>query len=405
MNAEALVAAVRIDATTKGFPRLDVPVPLLEVADAGWTLDDLEPPVLAIRRSALEHNVDVMARYCAERGVGLAPHGKTTMAPQLWARQLDAGAWGVTAASAKQAAVMRACGVERIVVANEVTGRRSTDRLADEVAPGAEVLSYVDSLAGASALGERGAPLDVLVELGYVGGRTGVRTLELALEVARAAATSGSLSLRGVAGYEGTIGHDRSDATLGAVRAFVASLADLVERLDAEGLLPERPVVTAGGSLFFDVVADVLTERLAGADIVLRSGCYLTHDHGMYRAASPFSGTASAFRPALEAYGTVLSRPERALALVGLGKRDVPSDAGMPIPLEIRGGASLDGRAEVVELNDQHAYVRLDPDVELEAGAVVRMGISHPCTAFDRWRVLPVLDDDDRVIEAIATFF
>jgi D-serine deaminase-like pyridoxal phosphate-dependent protein len=163
--------------------------------------------------------------------------------------------------------------------------------------------------------------------------------------------------------------------------------------------------VTAGGSLFFVVVTDVLTERLEGVDVVLRSGCYLTHDHGMYEAASPFSGTAAAFRPALEAYGTVLSRPERALALVGLGKRDVPSDAGMPVPLEVHGGATLDGRAEVLELNDQHAYVRLDPDVELEPGDLIRMGISHPCTAFDRWRVLPVLDDRDRVVEAIATFF
>jgi D-serine deaminase-like pyridoxal phosphate-dependent protein len=405
MNAEALVAGVRIDATTKGFPGVPRPIPLLDVAAAGWTLEALEPPVLAIRRSALEHNVDVMARYCAEHGVGLAPHGKTTMAPQLWERQLAAGAWGITAASARQAAVMRASGVERIVIANEVTDAPAIARLARDVASGGEVLVYVDSLRGVALLEEAGAPLDVLVELGYPGGRTGARTVGTALEVARAVAASDRLALRGVAGYEGTIGHDRSDATLDAVRAFVASLAELVERSNAAGLLPSRPVVTAGGSLFFDVVTDVLTERLHGADVLLRSGCSLTHDHGMYEAASPFAGTESALRPALEAYGTVLSRPERGLALVGLGKRDVPSDAGMPVPIAVRGGASLEGRAEVRELNDQHAYVRLDPDVELEPGDVVRMGISHPCTAFDRWRVLPMLDDADRLVEAIATFF
>ena len=375
MNAEALVAGVRIDAATKGFPRVDGSVPLGEVAGAGWTLGDLEPPVLAIRRSALEHNLRVMARYCREHEVGLAPHGKTTMAPQLWERQLAAGAWGITAASARQAAVMRAAGVERVVIANEVTDAPSIARLARDVAPGGEVLTYVDSLRAVEQLAGAGSPLDVLVELGHPHGRTGARTFETAAEVARAVAGSETLSLRGVAGYEGTIGHDRSEQTLDAVRAFVGSLADLVERLDAENVLPPRPVVTAGGSLFFDVVTDVLTGRLQGAEVLLRSGCSLTHDHGMYEAASPFSGTASALRPALEAYGAVLSRPEPGLALVGLGKRDVPSDAGLPVPLAVRGGASLEGRAEVMQLNDQHAYIRLDPDVELEPGELVAMGI------------------------------
>jgi D-serine deaminase-like pyridoxal phosphate-dependent protein len=172
--------------------------------------------------------------------------------------------------------------------------------------------------------------------------------------------------------------------------------------------------VTAGGSLYFDLVA----ERLAAgwpsdADVwtVLRSGCYLTHDVGVYERGSPFAGAPPArrFRSAIEAWGVVLSCPEPGLALVGLGKRDVPSDLGHPRPLEARrrDGASLDlgGRAEITLLNDQHAYCRLDPDVELAEGDLVRCGISHPCTAFDRWRVIPVLDDDDRVVEAVATFF
>ena len=405
MNPAALVAGVAVDATTKGFPGVGRPVPVLEVGDAGWTLDDLEPPILAIRRSALEHNIDGMRRFCADRGLGLAPHGKTTMAPQLWERQLSAGAWGITAASAKQAAVMRACGVERIVIANEITDPPAIERLTRDIAPGADVLAYVDSRRGVERLAGAGVELEVFVELGYAGGRTGARTIDEAVEVARDVADSRTLVLRGVAGYEGTIGHDRSVPTLDAVRAFVSALADLVDRLDVERSLPARPIVTAGGSLFFDVVSDVLTERLGDAEIVLRSGCFLTHDHGMYEAASPFSGTAMAFRPALEAYGAVLSRPEPELALIGLGKRDVPSDAGMPVPLAVRGGPSLAGRAAVVALNDQHAFTRIDQDVELEPGDIVRMGISHPCTAFDRWRVLPMLDDADRVVEAVATFF
>lgn len=409
---------VVIDATTKGFPPVGEPVPLLEVGAQDWALADLQPPVLALRRSALEHNLALMTAFCERHGVALAPHGKTTMAPQLWRMQLDAGAWGITAATAVQARAMRAAGVPRILIANELTDPGSIGwAAADLEDPGNELICYVDSMRGIDLL-ERGLreagarlPLSVLVELGHPDGRTGCRDPDEAAEIARTAGRSGSLRLAGIAGYEGTIAHDRHPPSLEKVRAYLDVLGGLVTRLLDEGVLDAGPIVTAGGSLYFDLVAERLATAWAGALVLLRSGCYLTHDSGLYERSSPFAEREASgrFRPALEVWGAVLSRPEPELALLGLGRRDVPFDQGYPRPLLLRrsGGAteSIDGRLEITALNDQHAFCRVSEGVLVQEGDLVMSGISHPCTAFDRWRVIPVLDDHDRVVDAVATFF
>jgi D-serine deaminase-like pyridoxal phosphate-dependent protein len=114
------------------------------------------------------------------------------------------------------------------------------------------------------------------------------------------------------------------------------------------------------------------------------------------------------FEPALELWAHVLSRPEPGLALACAGRRDVAFDAGLPVPLRIRGRdgslrAARDMRA--VRLDDQHCYLELPAGAELAPGEMVCLGISHPCTTFDKWRVIPVVDDGYRVLDAIHTFF
>jgi D-serine deaminase-like pyridoxal phosphate-dependent protein len=413
-----------VDPTTKGFPAVAERVPVLDVGLQGWSLEDLVPPVLVLRESALRHNLALMASYCDRHGVELAPHGKTSMAPQLWDRQLGLGAWGLTAATAVQARVMRGAGVRRILVANELVDRASMDWAAAELAdPSVDLLCYVDSTRGVEILEGRlselapARPLRVLVELGYPGGRTGCRSTADALGVAERVRRSQRLELAGVAGYEGTICHDRSAACLEAVRAYLGRAREATAELVATGAFDDvdEVMVTAGGSIFFDLV----TEQLGGpwpaglrARVLLRSGCYLTHDSGLYERASPFASArdpGERFRPAIEVWGAVLSIPEPALAVVGLGRRDAPSDQGMPVPHTVRSASGraerVEGRLSVWDLNDQHAYCRLDLGLQLGVGDLVGFGISHPCTAFDRWRVIPVLDDDDRVVDAVATFF
>ena len=249
-----------------------------------------------------------------------------------------------------------------------------------------------------------GRPLPVLVEIGHAGGRTGCRTHEAALAVAKAAQATGTLTVAGVAGYEGTIagGEPEIAAFCRRLRAVAGALGD------GNG----RCIVTAGGSAYFDVVTRELTARGPGAtapvQVILRSGAYLTHDHGFYGTMSPAGrGAAGApvLRPALELWAQVLSRPEPGLALLGAGRRDVGFDMGLPVPVRVIGSAASTAGWAVTKLNDQHAYLRLDEAAALGPGDLVGLGISHPCTTLDKWRVLVVLNDDDLVIDMVHCFF
>jgi D-serine deaminase-like pyridoxal phosphate-dependent protein len=360
-------------------------------------------PLLVVRRSAVEANIATMTGYCRRHGMDFAPHAKTTMAPGLIAAQLRAGVWGMTVATPNQALVLRRLGVDRLLIANEILDPTVLRWLAAETAAGWQVYFQVDSLTGVAAAAATGGPLRVLVELGHAHGRTGVRTLDDLEAVARAAAASPGVELAGLTGYEGQL-HDQA-----AVDGFLDRMVDAFDRLVKAGLLPGRPIVSAGGSAWFDRVADRLGRLGTRAQLIMRSGATVTHDDGFYRERTPFVRVTGEgpLTAALEIWAQVLSVPEPGLAIVGLGKRDAPFDEGLPVPWEVRSAAgrmrSADG-LRVTKLNDHHTYVAVD-DVEIEPGALIRFGISHPCTAFDKWRDIPVVDDERRVVDVLHTYF
>lgn len=392
-------------------------------------LSDLQTPVLTIDRSALAHNTATMAGWAEAHGVLLAPHGKTTMAPALWRAVLDAGAWGLTFATPWQAQVGRAAGVQRILLANELVDPVAMRWLARELErdPLFEFICWVDSVEGVRALeglaATSGMPrrLDVLVELGVAGGRTGARTVDDGAIVADAVAASPWLRLRGVGGYEGAAAHDRSPAALARVRGFLQALLHLHRAVVLRHPFPDlRPIMTAGGSAFFDLVVEVLGEETTTSDVILRSGAYQVHDDGFYSQISPFGrngGALPRFAAAVHGWSRVLSRPEPDLAILDAGKRDLPYDEGLPVAQRAQGGpgphrSEVLAGSTVTALNDQHLFLRLAPDAtfaDLPVGTVVRLGISHPCTAFDKWRAIPLVDDSDaadpQVVDLIETRF
>jgi D-serine dehydratase len=380
-----------LDGTVKGWP--DLRCRASEVAGRGLHVDDVGTPALLLRETALAGNVAAMADWCASRRVVLAPHVKTTMAPRLMERQLAAGAWALTVANVRQARVALQAGARRVVLANEVPGAAD---LAWICAQGeAEVLFCIDSLAGlaraeAAHDAAGGPPLQVLLEVGYDDGRCGVRSTDEAVEMAKAIARSPHLTLRGVEGFEG-----QAEAPQGV-------LEDMATAAGAVGSLVEAdPILTAGGSSYFDLVLDVFgpaAEQL-GWTLCLRSGCYVTHDHGRYaEAAARWGADAPRFEAALELRASVLSRPQPDRLIIDVGRRDVSFDAGLPVVLDR-------DDLTVVALNDQHAHVRVDGGSDAAVGDVVRLGISHPCTTFDRWSVIALVDDDGRVLEGVTTCF
>ncbi|MFD8702315.1 amino acid deaminase [Kitasatospora sp. NPDC059648] len=383
----------------------------------GPTLSSLGTPLLTLDGAALDHNVRTMADWCAEAGVALAPHGKTTMAPELWQAQLAAGSHGISLANVPQVRVARAFGVQRILLANTLLDPAGLGWLAAELAadPGFAFLCWTDSTEGVRLMDEalRAAgterPVEVLVELGGPGGRTGVRGVDAAVEVAAAVLRAPTLRLAGVGGYEGALAHDAAADGLAAVRGYLKALGELHGRLAGGYPGGARPVVSAGGSAYFDLVVEELA-ALPEALVVLRSGAYIAHDDGFYQGISPLGrGGDTPFRGALHGWARVVSRPEPHLALLDAGKRDLPFDEGLPAPQRVRGEGELTGTAvRITALNDQHAFLRGAGDLA-PIGAVVRLGVSHPCTAFDKWTALPVLDSADAAEPAVTglvrTFF
>ncbi|GGR39709.1 amino acid deaminase [Nocardioides luteus] len=437
-SAVAALREERVDWRHKAIPPALWGRTVAEVLDEAPRLSQLPTPLLSLSRAAMTHNRDVLAAWCAERGVALAPHGKTTMAPQLWAEQLAAGSWAITVANLPQLAVARAFGVSRVIVANAIVSPLALRWISDQLTadPDLEVFVWADSprtvalmhdalAAHAAEVGAR-RPLAVLVERGGAGGRTGARDEETGIAVAEAVAASPHLELAGVTGYEGALSHSSDEAALSVVHAYVDSLLSLHRRV--AHLVPEgrTPVVSAGGSAYFEQVADALAPLVASdeARVVLRSGAYITHDDGFYRGISPLGSaprtTGPSLRSALHGWVRISSQPEPGLALFDAGKRDLPFDEGMPEAQLVRARHTGDPATPitgvaVTALNDQHGFLRWDPEADTDAAAPVeigdelRLGLSHPCTAFDKWGLIPVLDDADAadpiVVDLVRTWF
>lgn len=376
-------------------------------------------PMVVLDSGALEHNLRTMSAWCAGRGLRLAPHGKTTMAPQLFARQVGAGAWGLTCATAGHLRIYRAFGVSRIVFANQLVDPVALRWLAAELDrdTGFEFSCWVDSVRAVElmtdALRDATRPVDVLIELGADGGRAGVRDEAGAFAIAAAVRKSPALRLAGTGGYEGALAHDASARSLGTVTAYLRRLRALTIAL-ADSFETEQVIVTAGGSAYFDQVAEELaTGWPAELPVVpvVRSGAYLTHDDGFYRQISPLgsdpriTGTPP-LKSALRAWAEVTSKPSQELALLTLGKRDISFDEGLPEPRSYRRSgvtAPLTGHT-VTKVNDQHTFLALPPDSPLEVGDLVCFGLSHPCTVFDKWPLIPLVDGEN-VTGFVRTYF
>ncbi|WP_017606155.1 alanine racemase [Nocardiopsis alkaliphila] len=420
LPAEALAALDTLPVEARSLP--ESPTTAARVRAAGLHLRDLWLPAVTLDESALRHNLERFARWCADRGLDLAPHAKTTMSPHLWSAQLEHGAWGLTVATVAQARVMRSFGVPRVLIANEVVEENQLAWIRDALAdPDFQILCLVDSQTGVrimeSALADAARPLPVLLELGVQGRRTGVRDMEEALALARTVAAGERLALTGVEAFEGVFPQRRDDDSPTRVRGWLDRLFDFARRADAEGLFSgaSEVIVTAGGSSYPDLVADALAEP-PGLSLpirrIVRSGCYLTHDDLFMERASPLRSSADAdpLRPALSCYARVLSRPEPGRALLGVGKRDVSFDIDLPVPRALWKGerrTPLGETTRVVELNDHHGFLEFTGTGETapEVGDVVELGLSHPCTVFDKWPLIPVLDSEHRVVDAVRTLF
>lgn len=412
-----------ISPLNKGLGLLDGPVDPCDVAGLGWNLlrEDLSLPVAVLYDDRLTHNLQWMQQFIAEYGVKLAPHGKTTMAPGLFERQLAGGAWGITLATAHQTRIAYAHGVRRVLMANELTGKANMEIIARLLQDRSfEYFCLVDSATQVDQLGaffsHHDRRLNVLLELGVTGGRTGIRD-DAQLESVLAALSHWRevIAPCGVELYEGVLSDEAP------VRAFLQRAVAVTRMLAQASRFERDPILLSGaGSAWYDVVAEVFSQAGFGdsVEIVLRPGCYLTHDAGIYREAqskilarNPIAQKMQAgLRPALQVWAYVQSIPEDGLAIVGMGKRDAAFDAGLPMPsLHFQPGNAMPkavpGHWALTKMMDQHAYMQIASGDDLRVGDMIAFDISHPCLTFDKWRTIPVLNADYQVIDIVETFF
>ncbi len=377
-------------------------------------------PAAVIHEAPLAHNLAWMQRFADDHGARLAPHGKTTMTPALFRRQLATGAWGITLATAPQCRAAFAHGVTRLLMANQLVGEANMAIVATLIEAGADFYCVVDGAANVRQLGRyfaaRGLRLQVLIELGVPGGRCGCRDQDEVMALAEQIQEESALVLAGLEGYEGVV-HGEEPAS--AIRAYAWHLVEAAQALDRDGLIESpAPLITASGSAWYDLVAEVFQEARLGAHFVpvLRPGCYVVHDHGLYREAQRGvlgrrPDLERGLEPALEVFAQVQSLPEPGLAVIALGKRDIGFDQ-LPVALRRYREGGDPARPlpvagwKVTRLMDQHAFVRLPEGADdVAVGDIVAFGASHPCLTFDKWRRLLVVDEALRVTETLATCF
>jgi D-serine dehydratase len=421
-----------IDSRTKGMPGGMQACALEDIASLGWNLlrEDLPLPAAVLKTSALRHNSDWMRRFLRTGHTLFAPHGKTSMSPQLFEMQIEDGAWGLTLATCHQVQVARHFGFGRILLANQLVGKQAIAYVIEELRRDPEFDFYclvdsvplVETLARAVRESGMGRPLQVLLEMGCQGGRTGCRTFEQAMQVARAVAQAAPhLTLRGVEGFEGLIPPVPDLSPSQQVRLFLDRMVQVAEACDAgQQFGPGEVILSAGGSAFYDLVVSAFARvKLSQPHVIVtRSGCYLTHDAAMYQRAfqhvlersEQARDLGEGFIPALEVWAYVTSRPEPCKAILNLGKRDASHDE-LPLPLHwFRSGFTgrplpVPAGHVVTRLDDQHCHMTVPENSPLQVGDLVQFGISHPCLTFDKWRVLCLVDDDYNVTGAIETCF
>ncbi|HEY2858834.1 MAG TPA: amino acid deaminase [Terracidiphilus sp.] len=422
-------AADRISPLNKGLGHFDRDLTSAEISALNWNLlrEDLSLPAAVLYRDKLLHNQQWMRRFIEAYNVRLAPHGKTSMAPRLFQLQLEGGAWGITLATAHQVLVAYEHGVRRILMANQLIGKPNmaiVSRLLRD--PSFEFYCLIDSAAQAHQLGAffsaQGQQLNVLIELGVENGRAGVRHDEQLVEVLAALDQHrDSLRLCGIEVYEGVLDNEP------AIRQFLQRAVAVTRRLQSENRFAQKPILTGAGSAWFDIVAEefalapdsaISANSAAFANIILRPGCYLTHDAGSYRRAQQrmceSNPVARSIQPGLETalhiWAYVQSIPEPTRAIIGMGRRDAAFDSGLPLPaFHYRPGTSAPqptpAHWQITKLMDQHAYLEIHPGDDLKVGDMLAFDICHPCLTFDKWRAIPILDADYNVIDVAQTFF
>lgn len=359
---------------------LDQPVPF----------DAVPTPSLVVDRAAMERNLERMRAHLASSGTGLRPHAKMHKTPVIARRQMALGAVGICCAKVSEAEVMRAAGIERILITSPVASRDKMVRVAALAARSEDVRIVVDDPDRTRLLAEAamaaGVELRVLVDLDPDMGRTGVARGTPALELARVVDGCAGLKFTGLQQYAGHIMH-LPDAAERRARAHEIAAAGLRTRdlIAADGHPVE--IFTGGGTGTFDCDA----EEPGITDI--QAGSYVFMDEEYAAIGQGNRPRFEFFEPALFVVVTAISRPRAGAITVDGGYKSFASDSVAPVARDLPG-------VRYHFAGDEHGVLQLLDDApEIALGDRIRMVTPHcdPTVNLHDW-ILPV-DPDGMVRE------
>lgn len=397
----------------------------VQLQTAGWDIlqEQVSLPVAVVQQKKVNQNAKWMAEFARKHNMLLAPHGKTTMSTELFAQQLEAGAWGITLATVPQVSCAIEAGISRILMANQLVGRFHFEQVANWLSSTSlEFYCFADSEENLRALGaffaERNLTLNILLEVGIKGGRCGLRSAKDISSLVSTCKQYSSLNLMGLAFYEGVISGEHPEQQ---VADFVSDVITLAQHIALEGGFDTQiPIITGAGSAWYDIVAKALSEHGFAHKfrIVLRPGCYLIHDTGIYHQAQQAvlsrsqlaCDIAGNLQSSLSVWAYVLSVPEPGLAIIGMGKRDVAFDAGFPTTELIYSPKTAvlstpTAEFQIVKIMDQHSMLRYPEQQVLQVGDMLNFSTSHPCLTFDKWRQIGIVEHDWVITKTISTQF
>ncbi len=339
--------------------------------EVGLPIRELDTPVLLLDIGAVERNIQRMADFCRTAGVSLRPHAKIYKATPLFAwMQIRAGAIGITVSKLAEAEVLSAGGIQDILIANQVVGRRKIERLVN-LAAHTRVMVAVDALENARQISEaacaRGVQVGVLVEVNIGNDRCGVEPGEPVRMLAQQVSALPGLNFRGVMGYDGHLAFvkDIHDRDLRSKDAYLL-LVETHDDLEKAGIPVE--IVSGGGSATYRPACSVagMTE--------IQAGTYIFSDTA-YR-----ENGLGEFECALTVLSTVISRPQRAgaedLAILDVGRKEVALTYGFP---EVKYPAGT-----VFSMPQEHSRLRLaDPNQPLCVGDTVELWVRDANCTFN----------------------
>ena len=169
--------------------------------------NDVATPALVVDVARARRNMTRLIEYLMPLGIAMRPHTKTHKSLRMAQMQLDSGARGLSCAKVGEAEVMaHVC--NDIMIAYPALDRARTTRIA-ELAKKITVRVAVDSQLAVDALaqaaGAAGVTVGVLVDIDLGARRTGVQTVEQALDLAKCVDRTGGVRLDGLFYYPGHV--------------------------------------------------------------------------------------------------------------------------------------------------------------------------------------------------------